>query len=455
MSARPRPRPRPRPVAKPPAAGSDNGEVLTATNQASSSTTAAAATNVAPQNNTIEDEDALFMRNRGRTAEQWKQLHQLAERNAHVSEPTVDSEDEASGQSSPARPTKKKKKRDKQNDVPRWQAIGVAELLSSDGEDDDLEIIECALGVDSDAHASPRKRKRQRSRSRSITPPPALSAHQLANARHLVRQALAVEARAPSPILVPDDSTDTIVLDPELAKIEEAVKKQATQQKFRGEGGGPEIVEIKVSWIPHPLNSAAQKHVWVFHIKRHDTFHDLFEEIADLASIMVDQLVITFDGKHVFPSGSPHSLHMWAEGELEARDKATHDYIRSHYRQCTQSPPSQAAEPVDEILSEMPSGEAESDDSEAESTSGDKFKLVLRSGVTKDITLTVRPTTTCGAIVKAFLKAAGLPDTYSDVRSAGRKKAPQLKIDGEKQAPGTEIGDADLEDGDMVEVAGI
>ena len=61
-------------------------------------------------------------------------------------------------------------------------------------------------------------------------------------------------------------------------------------------------------------------------------------------------------------------------------------------------------------------------------------------------------------IVKAFLKAANLPDVYSDVQSKGKGKQsnyPRLKIDGEKQAPEAEIGDADLDDGDLVEVVGI
>lgn len=84
---------------------------------------------------------------------------------------------------------------------------------------------------------------------------------------------------------------------------------------------------------------------------------------------------------------------------------------------------------------------------------------MLRSAVTEDksINLTVRPTTTCRAIVKAFLKAAGLSDQYT--ASSKNKKAgqamPQLMIDGDKMADDMEIGEADLDDGDLVEVVGL
>ena len=110
-------------------------------------------------------------------------------------------------------------------------------------------------------------------------------------------------------------------------------------------------------------------------------------------------------------------------------------------------------------------------ESEAESEAeGETFKLILRSSGNKDITLTVRPTTKCGAIVKAFLKKHGMVDQYPHVfadtpaktAKKGKKgkanvveKNPQLYIDGDKMDNQTPIGDMDLEDGDMVEVVGL
>lgn len=118
-------------------------------------------------------------------------------------------------------------------------------------------------------------------------------------------------------------------------------------------------------------------------------------------------------------------------------------------------------------------------DAESQSDAGndddddDKFKLILRSAQTgdKDITLTVRPTTKCGAILRAFLKKAGLADRpeYKEVfagtgaggtgKSKGKQgskgKDPRLCVDGDKMDNQAGIGDADLEDGDMIEVVGL
>lgn len=92
------------------------------------------------------------------------------------------------------------------------------------------------------------------------------------------------------------------------------------------------------------------------------------------------------------------------------------------------------------------------------------FHLIVRSARTaKDISLLVRPSTKCGAIVRAFLKKAGLAAEYINAAPAtgrGRGKAaavkvPALSVDGDRMDPETEIGEADLEDGDQVEVIGL
>lgn len=81
---------------------------------------------------------------------------------------------------------------------------------------------------------------------------------------------------------------------------------------------------------------------------------------------------------------------------------------------------------------------------------------MLRSAATEDsVNLTVRSTTTCGAIIKAFLKAAGLSDRYPVPPSKGKQITPQLMVDGDKMTDDMEIGEADLDDGDLVEVVGL
>ena len=127
--------------------------------------------------------------------------------------------------------------------------------------------------------------------------------------------------------------------------------------------------------------------------------------------------------------------------------------------------PSQQSDAESQTAAESDAGNDDEDEG--------KFKLILRSAQTgdKDITLTVRPTTKCGAILRAFLKKAGLADRpeYKEVlagagaggtgKSKGKQgakgKDPRLCVDGDKMNNEAEIGEADLEDGDMVEVVGL
>lgn len=158
--------------------------------------------------------------------------------------------------------------------------------------------------------------------------------------------------------------------------------------------------------------------------------------------------------------------------------KETYDYIRAHPHsaQNTSGSSNAGRGPIEIDHNDGPGGASfppESQQSDAESDEDeDKFKLILRSALStnKEISLVVRPTTKCGAIVKAFLKKAGLsgqyPEVFADVPSVAKKvgrknnvaaagKDPRLCLDGDKLDNASEIGDADLEDGDMIEVVGL
>jgi len=156
--------------------------------------------------------------------------------------------------------------------------------------------------------------------------------------------------------------------------------------------------------------------------------------------------------------------------------KETYDYIRAHPHSA-QNTFFGGSNTGDIDSNDGPRGASfppESQQSDAESESDeDKFKLILRSALTanKEINLVVRPTTKCGAIVKAFLKKAGLSGQYPEVfasvsarasKKGGKKsnvtaggKDPRLCLDGDKLDNASEIGDAGLEDGDMIEVVGL
>ena len=126
--------------------------------------------------------------------------------------------------------------------------------------------------------------------------------------------------------------------------------------------------------------------------------------------------------------------------------------------------PSRARSPSLEMLPESDEAPAPSSPAPKDDNSN-TFHLTIRSERTKDkdITLLVRPTTKCGAIVRAFLKKAGLDAEYpaagAPPKGRGRGKAatknPALSVDGDRMDPETEIGEADLEDGDQVEVVGL
>jgi Ubiquitin-2 like Rad60 SUMO-like len=128
--------------------------------------------------------------------------------------------------------------------------------------------------------------------------------------------------------------------------------------------------------------------------------------------------------------------------------------------------------PGADMVSEDGDSGSDSDDvrsmSQGPQGASDTFKLTLRSArVPGDVVVTVRPSTKCGAIVKAYLKKAGLGDKYleEDRGTTGRKRGrkslkvvtagPSLMVDGDKMNNDAVIGDAELEDGDMVEVVGL
>ncbi|KAF7348427.1 hypothetical protein MSAN_01797000 [Mycena sanguinolenta] len=193
--------------------------------------------------------------------------------------------------------------------------------------------------------------------------------------------------------------------------------------------------------------SPARRIESIFKLNRTDNFRDPFEAVAEDESVLVESL---------------RRSTWWGEAELQACDKTTWDYIRAHPTGSTN--PIQATEISDDSDDEptILESDAESD------AGGETFKLVLQSKATKSITLTVRPTTTCGAIVQAFLKKAGLADKYNlsakgPRKSIGKKgkqaqqglPEPQLVIDGDKMAAHVPIGDMDLDDGDTVDVVGL
>ncbi|KAF7979999.1 hypothetical protein HWV62_40094 [Athelia sp. TMB] len=409
----------------------------------------------------MDEEDALFMRKK-RTAKQWQDLREKEKKNKPV--PTINISDD---EDSPRPQKVKKRSRTADKAIPDWHNKDINLLLTSEEESEGSTHSHSAEGTPKAKQRSVAgKRKRARSRSRSLTPPPELTSQHKEQARNLVRQALQAAPRAVSPTYYQADDSADIMLDPELAQIKKNVQKARSTasngKTSASSGGGPQDVIVKVRWQPHPLDDSAKPTTFGYKLNRHADFRELFSSTADEAGILEQNMVVTYEGKRVFASSTPHGIDIWAEAELKACAQVTYDYIRSRKHERSPSPTNFASNGKGNTARAGTQDLSDADASENEETQ--KFKLILRSSVTtKDISLTVRPTTTCGAIVKGFLKAAGLLDQYPSVNGSGATpkkgknagKDPRLSVDGDKMDPSAEISEADLEDGDCVEVVGL
>ncbi|KAF5369341.1 hypothetical protein D9758_002505 [Tetrapyrgos nigripes] len=514
-SAASQPRPRPRPKPKPKAAsGSGNVNV-------SSDGNGPSPTPVSASTYEIQDSDEMFMRNKTRNRDAWAQLEKLdREKEAKGKRVVSESEDDSDQEKTPQRKSKGKKA--EKSALPIWERdkkfkrFLSQDKSDSDDSDDSITILDDNKTPNAKNLKRKRGSRRKQSRSRSITPPPQVSEQQLKIAREQIRKVLGVTRATTSPETEDnefklDDSPEK--LDPELAAYAQRHAAKAQAHAHRGSSTGPEDkVTIRVKWQPHPNNSSKSATVSEFRLDRSDDFSSLFEAVAEEAEVLPDNVVMTYRGTRVFPSVTPEGRKIWGQADFDACDKSTYEYLRQQEAAAryTQPPPNPKPKLQPKSSSWTKDGDSsdvivlgsddEDDDDDddiqiasppeqapamtpaaPEEDTGDKFKLVLRSGKTsKDITLTVRPTTKCGAIVKAFLKKATLADAseYADFIEGGEtssakpaakkprkslkkstttaeQKTPSLCVDGERVGNDTEIGDQDLEDGDMIEVVGL
>jgi hypothetical protein len=245
-------------------------------------------------------------------------------------------------------------------------------------------------------------------------------------------------------------------------------------------------------------------------VSQSETFQELFEAVADDNCILPDNLYMFYRNKQIYRTGTPKGLNIWGEAEIVACDQPTHEYLKKQQTlsylssQARPDPPPTSAGGASSNILDIDSDEDNNDesytpplthtqhdmntgyDSQAESESGESqntFKISLRSGVTgeKQITVTVRPTTKCGAIVRAFILKAKLDESlYPSVMGSGgaanvlppakgqgksgkgkaaaavnATKDPRLSLDGDSIPNDTPIGDMDVEDGDLLDVVGL
>jgi len=306
---------------------------------------------------------------------------------------------------------------------------------------------------------------RPRSRSRSITPPPELAPEQKMKARDLVRQALGLSDRrsvSPQPSCLDRHKVDdTEALDPELASIVLRSTKAGSSLPFRmGEDDHPHEVIINVQWRYHPSEGSQKPPRWTFRASRSENLRHVFKTVANAMGVLPDDIVLALKGNRVYSSVSPAALGIWSDGEFDACLGGTYEHLKDSRLRV----PSGSRATVDESEE---SGEGSSDTGSIGDVADDTFKLTLRSVKSpKGVVLTVRPQTKCGSIVKAYLRKVGLANEYLEygtstrVRNRGRRSViiasgPRLVIDGDKLDNEVEIREADVEDGDIIEVMGL
>jgi len=251
---------------------------------------------------------------------------------------------------------------------------------------------------------------------------------------------------------------DTETFDPELASI--ALRSARAASSFPsgvGEGDSPHEAIINVQWRYHPSERGQKTLKWTFPVNRSDNLRHIFKEVADAMKLLPDDIVLVLKGHKVYSSVSPAALGIWSEGEFDACLGETYELLKD----------SRLGAPLTITAEDEENGEGSSDTDGIGDAAEDTFKLTLRSVKTpKGIVLTVRPQTKCGAILKAYLRKAGLAKEYLeyDTDTRGRKRGrrsvviasgPQLVVDGDKLDNEVEIREADVEDGDIIEVAGL
>ncbi|KAJ1303267.1 hypothetical protein OPQ81_011464 [Rhizoctonia solani] len=209
------------------------------------------------------------------------------------------------------------------------------------------------------------------------------------------------------------ESQDAIQLLPELAAI---------QRNARASSTAPE---------PEPWESTLKS--WDFNTPLNKPFGEIRRMLTGLP--MGAQPVLRWQSRRLFDGGTPASLLAGSKLEIQAMTKTTNEYFEERHQIPSSAPGSDAADDQ----------EGHSDSQEESPAVVEKIALRLRTGPkdTHPTTMRVFPNATIQTVIEAFLKKTG---------RAGMQGV-SLQIDGDDLEMDSTVADADLEDGDLVEVA--
>jgi hypothetical protein len=185
------------------------------------------------------------------------------------------------------------------------------------------------------------------------------------------------------------------------------------------------------------------------------------DQIAEEFFVMRSTLVLMVDGRQIFSSGSPDGLNVWSELSLgmfcpslpwtsanrpivllEACEKPTYDFIMEQRHK-----PPEEQEPVTFATPQRKSAANNSSPMGPPPAAVPKLKLFLRSrAFPEKLQLQVTNATKWGSVVSNYLKHHQI---------VGKDQTAKVEIDGEAMEDDDKVGDAGLEDGDLVEIVGV
>ncbi|KAG8743507.1 hypothetical protein FRC10_011898 [Ceratobasidium sp. 414] len=268
-------------------------------------------------------------------------------------------------------------------------------------------------------------------RERSITPPPDDIRYQASNQARAVLSKLYDDDREPSP---EGESQDAIELLPELAAIQRNVRATSAAP----ESSENRTLELHIKWIPHPEQPQYFEngdHAWAFDVPQNKAFGEVRRMLTGLPMSIIP--ILRCKGRRLFDGGTPASLFAGKKLEIQAMTLATHQYYEERHQDPLSAPASD--EPAEEVVTDSREG--------SPAAAADKITLRLRTGPKDNHPQTVRvlSNSTIETVIAAFLSKTGRMGM----------QGVRLQIDGEDLEMDSTIADADLEDGDLVEVAGV
>ncbi|KAH7337052.1 hypothetical protein B0J17DRAFT_707396 [Rhizoctonia solani] len=411
MSARPRPKPRPKPKV--------TSEPSTSATSLETSQTKSPASN---------DDDDLFIRH-----DPNRLLYNPKKSRGKSPVRDVKYFDNGDLDESPESKRRKKDLAPKRaKPLPSWtfQTRDPAAInVESDDDSSEPEILEDDAFKDVPSAPLPKPKLRER----SITPPPQHLRYQIGNQVHELLHNLydVDDDRELSPEM---ESQDAIQLLPELAAI---------QKNARASSAAPEVedtrsVDLHIEWIPHPTHTQPWESTlkpWDFNVPLNKPFGEVRRMLTGLPMTM--QPILWCRSKRLFDGGTPASLIAGSKLDIQAMTKTTNEYFEERHQIPSVTPRSDATDDHDGPIGSP----------EGSSTVAEKIALRLRTGPkdARPTTVRVFPDATIQTVLEAFLNKTGRTGM----------QGVSLQIDGDDLEMDSTVADADLEDGDLVEVAGI